>query len=131
MAKKLGEFWMGMNAGDHTNQKQDQSMTIAIADLKPGAGHVQGSFSNSGGGDTSNLSAGDIPDGIFIECDGSDSNGWGWSVVKPWGRTPILAATDFDSNYIPHSLQFTLGLYLHCDNPLAGGGNVRVQVFAA
>lgn len=77
------------------------------------------------------LSPGDIPNGIFIECEGSDSNGWGWAVVKPYGGVPIWSATDFDADFRPSTLVLTLGVYLHCDNPLAGGSNVRVKVYAA
>lgn len=131
MAKMIGEMWMGMPAGDHTNQKENRSVRIAISDLSPGAGNVQGPFKNSGGGDTSQLSPGDIPPGIFIECEGSEGNGWGWAVVHPYGDTPVLMAVEFNAHYVPQTLQFTLGLYLHCDNPVAGGGNVHVKVFAA
>lgn len=131
MAKQIGEMWMGHEAGDHTNHKENRSVRIAISDLKPGSGHVQKAFTNSGGGDSSTLSPGDIPAGIYIECEGSDSNGWGWAVVHPYGGVDILSATDFDENFRPSTLVFTLGLYLHCNNPGAGGGNVRVKVFAA
>jgi hypothetical protein len=124
-------MWMGHGSGDHSNHKENRTVRIAIADLTKGSGHVQGPFANSGGGNHSELSPGDIPQGIFIKCDGSDSNGWGWAVVKPYGNRPILTATDFDENYIPRTLEFTLGLYLSCDNPLAGGGNVFVEVYAA
>lgn len=131
MAKKIGDMWMGHNAGDHTNHKENRSVTIAVSDLTPGIGKVQKAFANSGGGDHSNLSPGDIPAGIYIECSGSDSNGWGWAVLRPYGGHPILSATDFDENFVPRTLILTLGLYLHCDNPYAGGGNVHVEIFAA
>ncbi|MGV4794759.1 hypothetical protein [Rhizobium sp. F40D2] len=131
MAKLLGELWMGCSAGDHINKKEDHTLTIAIGDLTPGAGRVQGPFTNAGGGDQSQLAPGDIPDGIFIECEGSDTNGWGWAVLRPWSQQPIFTATDFDAHYVPRSLRLALGLYLHCDNPFAGGGNVRVKVYAA
>ncbi len=131
MAVQVGEMWMGHDAGYRTNHKENREVRISISDLTPGEGHVQPIFTNSGGGDSSDLAPGDIPPGIFIECEGSDSNGWGWAVVKPYGGAPILSATDFDENFRPSTLVFTLGLYLHCDNPTAGGGNVRVRVFAA
>ena len=131
MAKYVGEMWMGHDAGYRTNHKENRELRISISDLTLGAGHVQQPFTNSGGGDTSTLAPGDIPNGIFIECEGSDSNGWGWAVLKPYGGAPIWSATDFDANFRPSTLVLTLGLYLHCDNPLAGGGNVRVRVYAA
>lgn len=131
MAKKIGEMWMGHGSGDHINYKENREVRISISDLTSGVGHVQQSFTNSGGGDSSNLSPGDIPPGIFIECEGSDSNGWGWAVVTPYNGVPLLSATDFDATFRPSTLVLTLGLYLHCDNQFAGGGNVKVNVFAA
>lgn len=131
MAKLLGEMWMGHNAGDHTNHKENREIRFPVSDLTPGIGHVQQAFTNAGGGDHSTLSIGDIPPGIYIECGGSDSDGWGWAVVHPYGGGPILMATDFDEFYRPRTLVFTLGVYLHSNNRFAGGGNVWVRVYAA
>ena len=131
MPKHIGNMWMGQNSGDHVNYKENREIRISIGDLTPGAGQIQQNFTNSGGGDFSTLSPGDIPAGISIECEGSDSNGWGWAVLKPWDGSPILSATDFDSNFQPRTLLFKLGLYLHCNNPFAGGGHVKVDIYSA
>ncbi|NTJ43002.1 hypothetical protein G6L28_10385 [Agrobacterium larrymoorei] len=131
MATQVGEMWMGHDAGYRTNHKENHEVRIPVSSLTPGIGQVQPVFKNAGGGDTSNLAPGDIPPGIIIECEGTEGSGRGWAVVKPYNGVPILSATDFDENFKPGTLVFTLGLYLHFNDPTAPGGHVRVKVYAA
>lgn len=126
----IGEMYNAGGSGNRINHRANGQVRIAISALEPGLGNIQLAFKNSGGGDTSNLSPGDIPPGIYIECEGTEGDGWGWAVVHPYGGVPIITATDFNENYVPSTLLFTLGLYMHSDNPFAGGGNVRVRVYA-
>lgn len=128
MTTLVGTMWMGMGAGDHTNQKENHVVNIHPSDLPAHRTPIQGAVAFSGGGDTSNLSRGNIPSGISITCSGSDTNGWGWAVVSPYDGSPIFSAVDFDDELKPTMFQVKLGLYLHCDNMFAGGGNITVQV---
>lgn len=130
MDKLVGTMWMGMGAGDHTNEKETHAINIHASDLPANRQSVQPAIAFAGGGDTSNLSPGSIPQGFKITCQGSDGNGWGWAIVTPYDGSPIFSAVDFDDQYKPTMFQFKLGMYLHCDNPAAGGGNVQVQVYA-
>lgn len=133
MTKSIGNFYMAMNAGDHTNKKENAQLTISREDMPPkNSGHQDGnSWIVSGGGDSSNLNPGDLPPGISIKCHGSDSDGWGWAVVKPYHGFPILTVSEFDQDYNPVKFVLTLGLYLHCDNQFSGGGNVRVDIYSS
>lgn len=133
MTKKIGELYMQMDAGDHTNKFGNYTITVARDDLPNTAAEHQDASTliNSGGGDVSSLSPADLPPGISIECTGSTSDGWGWAVVKPYNNFPILSASEFDENYQPLKFQFCLGLYLHCNNQFSGGGNVRVTIYSS
>lgn len=108
-AKKIGKMWMGHRAGDHTNHKENRSIRIAVSDLTKGIGHTQGAFTNSGGGDSSELSPGDIPHGLIIKCDGSASNGWGWAVVKPYGGGRFYPQLILTVTLFPISFSLLLG----------------------
>jgi hypothetical protein len=126
-------MYMEMGAGDRTNKKENRFILIDRDDLplKGQRSQTGEGFIVSGGGDHSNLSPADIPDGMFIECEGSTADGWGWAVIKPYGDGPIFSAVEFNDEYQVTKFQFCLGLYLHCNNQFSGGGNVKVKLFSA
>lgn len=84
----------------------------------------------SGGGADSNLTAGEIPRGFYIECGGSDTHGKRWAVLTRYDGGPILEAIAFDANDEVMQWRFTLGLYADSGNQLfAGGADTTVNVW--
>jgi hypothetical protein len=86
-------------------------------------------FRNSGGGAQSTLTAADIPPGVYVECDGSDTHGKRWAVLPPYSGLPILSAT-FNRDYTVRQFQLTFGLYADTGSSLGNGGaNTIVDIW--